>query len=379
MRVRRRQNQLQYLIRWKGFSDAHDSWEPAKHLHAEQLIQDFYKRHPTAIGNPTLHVTIIRRITMSVPNSPNTQPLEVPALAYPPSPQPLMVPPRLESRLEEPLTPLTLEERLGDVVSEEVLVMHRDPTPPTRPQTPEGYVHYDPSDPNHARYVQKIHVHREPYDTPQLPHYVRFEHDMGMHQHYAYGLMNDDGPRGIPYGWPLEAKPFTAPIPYLDTSVDNSSLGIFDARYTRSLEVDASLYAVCDFGVLADVDKYCIKMLDYEDLLGRQEALTRDLRQWRDAITPIRRRLTEAQARRRVHPYLQGLIPIPKPPRYITTDAEIFQNPTLSLREAIILDAAAGTDEASRPWYHNTRGRTFSFSDHPNPRCPYCRTTNHSF
>ena len=379
MRVRRRRNQLQYLIRWKGFSDAHDSWEPTKHLHAEQSIQDFYKRHPTAVGNPKRRVTIIRRITMSAPNSPHTQPLEVPALAYPPSPQPLMVPPRLEDRLEDPPASLTLEEQLGDVVSEEAPVMHRDPTPPTRPQTPEGYVHYDPSDPNHARYVQKIHIHREPYDTPQFPHYVRFEHDMGMHQHYAYGLMSDDGPRGIPYGWPIEAKPFTAPIPHLDASVDNSALGIFDARYTRSLEVDASLYAIRDFGVLADVDKYRIKMLDYEDLLGRQEALTRDLRQWRDTITPIRRRLTEAQARRRVHPYLQGLIPIPKPPRYISTGAKIFQNPTLSLREAIILDAAAGTDEASRPWYHNTFGRTFSFSDHPNPRCPYCRTTNHSF
>ena len=240
MRVRRRRNQLQYLIRWKGFSDTHDSWEPAKHLHAEQLIQEFYKRCPTAVGNPNLRVTIIRHITMSAPNSPNTQPLEVPALAYPPSPQPLMVPPRLENRLEDPPAPLTLEERLGDVISEEALVSHRDPTPPARPQTPEGYVHYDPSDPNHARYVQRIHLHREPYDTPQFPHYVCFEHDMGMHQHYAYGLMSDDGPRGIPYGWPLEAKPFTAPIPHLDTSVDNSALGIFDACYARSLEVDAS-------------------------------------------------------------------------------------------------------------------------------------------
>ena len=381
--ARKRRNQLQYLVRWKGFSEAHDSWEPLTHINADQRIREFYQNNPLAAQTSIKETTpplpiIIRRIIMSVPDVPSALPTEMPALAYPPSPQPLMVPPRLEDRLEDPPTPLTLEERLDNPTPEETLVTHHDPTPLAQPQTPEGYVHYDPTDPNHVRYVRKIHLHREPYDTPQFPHYVRFEHDMGMHQHYAYGLMQDDGPRGTPYGWPIEAKPFTAPIPHLDTSVDNTALGIFDARYVRSLEVDASLYALCDYGVLADVDKYRIKMLDYEDLLERQEAVTRDLRQWRDAITPIWRRLTDAQARRRVHPYLQGLLPIPKPPRYITTDLEIFQHPTLSLREAVILDAAAGTDEAARPWYHDTLGRAFSFSDHPIPRCPYCRTINHS-
>ena len=39
------------------------------------------------------------------------------------------------------------------------------------------------------------------------------------------------------------------------------------------------------------------------------------------------------QARRHVHPYLQGLLPIPRPPCYIATDPEIFQNPTLSVTD----------------------------------------------
>ena len=110
---------------------------------------------------------------------------------------------------------------------------------------------------------------------------------MGMHQHYAYGLMEDDGPRGTPYGWPIEAKAFTGPIPHLNVSVDNTSLGIFDAHFARSLEVDTSLYAIRDYGVLADVDRYCIRMLDYEDLLARQAQVDKDLHRWHDTITPI--------------------------------------------------------------------------------------------
>ena len=46
--ARRRHNQLQYLVRWKGFSDTYDSWEPLTHIKADHLIAEFYKQKPLA-------------------------------------------------------------------------------------------------------------------------------------------------------------------------------------------------------------------------------------------------------------------------------------------------------------------------------------------
>src|SRR6201986_3953046 len=44
-----RKKELQYLLRWKGYSQAHDSWEPADQVHAPELIDEFHQRNPLAI------------------------------------------------------------------------------------------------------------------------------------------------------------------------------------------------------------------------------------------------------------------------------------------------------------------------------------------
>ena len=41
--------QFQYLIRWKGFDEGHDSWEPAKNItHADEAIAEFHRKNPNA-------------------------------------------------------------------------------------------------------------------------------------------------------------------------------------------------------------------------------------------------------------------------------------------------------------------------------------------
>ena len=44
-----RSRKLEYLVKWKGWSAAHNSWEPKKNVHAPELVKKFYKSKPTAI------------------------------------------------------------------------------------------------------------------------------------------------------------------------------------------------------------------------------------------------------------------------------------------------------------------------------------------
>jgi Chromo (CHRromatin Organisation MOdifier) domain len=40
---------LQYLLRWKGYSCAHDSWQDATEVHAPKLIREYYARKKNAV------------------------------------------------------------------------------------------------------------------------------------------------------------------------------------------------------------------------------------------------------------------------------------------------------------------------------------------
>jgi hypothetical protein len=44
-----RNKQQQYRIHWKGYSNAHDSWEPEANIHAPELIAQYLAEQPTSI------------------------------------------------------------------------------------------------------------------------------------------------------------------------------------------------------------------------------------------------------------------------------------------------------------------------------------------
>jgi Chromo (CHRromatin Organisation MOdifier) domain len=72
-RCQGRWKRLQYLIRWKGFSEAHDSWEPPENLeNAHEAIKDFYHDNPQAIR----HI-VFKKQLMPSPSSSNL-PVTVP-------------------------------------------------------------------------------------------------------------------------------------------------------------------------------------------------------------------------------------------------------------------------------------------------------------
>ena len=81
---------LQFLVHWKGYSDAHDSWEPISNLqHASDEINDYRRKHPNMLkqlgvasikDKPMLvRTAVLSSPSMSTPLSRST----TPELQYP--------------------------------------------------------------------------------------------------------------------------------------------------------------------------------------------------------------------------------------------------------------------------------------------------------
>jgi len=85
---RRYRRKLQYLIKWKGYSDAHNSWEPEEDVNAPVLLTAFYGQNPGAIRKLEKENTDCGQRTLSLDQRectrrPGTQPRTIkPPLTY---------------------------------------------------------------------------------------------------------------------------------------------------------------------------------------------------------------------------------------------------------------------------------------------------------
>ena len=48
-------NRLEYLIKWKGYPDSDNSWEPSSHVASRALIKEFHRPHPTKLAPSSRH------------------------------------------------------------------------------------------------------------------------------------------------------------------------------------------------------------------------------------------------------------------------------------------------------------------------------------
>lgn len=58
---RKRRNQIQYLIKWRGYGPEDNSWEPEANLHAEELLRDFQSTHADRLARLGIRRLPLRR------------------------------------------------------------------------------------------------------------------------------------------------------------------------------------------------------------------------------------------------------------------------------------------------------------------------------
>ena len=337
LHVRRYRRQVQYLIRWKGFSEAHDSWEPATNVHADELIQEFYKRHPKAIHNLTTQAPItICTITMSA--TPLSERIEN-------APSSLSLADRLSS--PTPSAPLSLAEHLADSPS------------------------YIPSSP----------ITTEEALVPI---------DTDSHNHYVYTTRDDL--RRVKYGWVLEAVPFTG---CTSPGIDETNLQVLLGSEDQRLGANIALNTIDDKGVTADTD--CLRELAREDvdLTRREHELADERTRWRVRNAETRSRLIHARVHSRIHPYLNhtALIPDHYRPETMCTGGVTLATAVTDTRERNIRwntmpqyhddDAQASRSTKPTPFPHRCRlckqlqPRHMVWDCPARKDCHYCRGCNH--
>ena len=359
LRVRQYRRQVQYLIRWKGCSEVHDSWEPATNIHADELIQEFYKRYPKAIRNITIQNPILIRSTIM-----STLPL---VERIDGAPSPLSLAEHLaNSPTYIPSSPVTMEEALVPIDTRPPSRAHSEPSKVEVDigmighdlATPAGFSMFDRTDANHHCYGQKIDM---PDSTSRWPHYIQFIVDTNSHNHYVYATRDDL--HRVKYGWVLEAAPFigcTAP------GVDEADLQVLLGSEDQRIGVDIALNTINDKGVTTDTDHFHELAVKDVVLTRHEQELADERTRWRVRNTETRSRLIKARVRSRIHPYLNHTALIPDHYR-----PETMRTGGVTLATAITNTHKCNIRWYTMPQYHNDNTQA-SRSSKPTPFPHHC-------
>src|ERR1700747_3868317 len=62
-----RKKQLQLLIKWKGYPEADNTWEPVEGVFVPQLVKEFYENNPTAIKTAEPPPLLLRTVSLQKP------------------------------------------------------------------------------------------------------------------------------------------------------------------------------------------------------------------------------------------------------------------------------------------------------------------------
>jgi hypothetical protein len=103
-----RQKKLQYLLKWKGYPENDNTWEPATQVHASQLVKQYHARRPAT----TIRTLLLQRKMNHLPSS------WIPSLTPLPQPQVITLYSPSSHLLGDPRLPILRLERSSRACSD---------------------------------------------------------------------------------------------------------------------------------------------------------------------------------------------------------------------------------------------------------------------
>ena len=196
--------------------------------------------------------------------------------------------------------------------------------------TPEGFVIFDHTIPDHHHYGRKFVT---PDGTLCYPHYIKFVIDHVHHQHYVFGARDDINNARTSYGWPLQARAFIGPSPSGNHAIAPDVL-VGDEE--QQVHVDIALLELKDKGVAANIDLYHQLVPQKESIHLCEVKLQHEKELWAIRHQEVKDHLHNSHGMEHLHPYLSGSTLV-KDPHYQSPHSPPHPNITLDIATQLCL------------------------------------------